>query len=96
MSDFNLAAMRARQQQMDLDLHDYPPITRKMLQRCLSETQADLTAACAEVERLKDWQATVTVALGREGGVFFEDVAAHIRELRAQLAAWQHGESLLA
>jgi hypothetical protein len=43
----------------------------------------------AEKERdaLRDWQATVTVALGREQGAFYEDVPRHIREMRDALAA---------
>ena len=78
---FDLAAVRARQQQrksLPVDPGHFDPF------RLLIETDVDLIAACTEVERLRDWQATVTVALRHEGGVFFEDVADHIRHLRAE------------
>ena len=45
--------------------------------------QAKLDAANLKIDELRDWQATVTTALGREGGAFFEDVPKHVRELRA-------------
>lgn len=40
----------------------------------------------AKVEALEDWQATVTAALGREGGALFEDVPKHIKGMVSQLA----------
>lgn len=38
------------------------------------------------IRQLRDWQATVTASLGREGGTFYDDVPKHIREMRAQIA----------
>ena len=38
-----------------------------------------------ELSRLRDWQATVTAALRREGGAFYADVPTHIRTLRDEL-----------
>ena len=45
----------------------------------------EVAALSAQVEQLRDWQATVTAALRREGGAFYEDVPKHVRELRAQV-----------
>jgi len=45
-----------------------------------------LAALRANVEALEDWQATVTAALGREGGAFFADMPKHIRGMVTQLA----------
>jgi hypothetical protein len=39
----------------------------------------------AEIERLRGWQADVTVALGRECGAHFADVPTHIRDMRRRL-----------
>ena len=45
------------------------------------ECQAKLIAAEEEVFRLREWRATVTTALQREGGAHFADVPDHIRAL---------------
>lgn len=45
-----------------------------------------------ELTSLRDWRATVTVALNREGGIFFDDVPNHIRGLVKDLAQDQARE----
>lgn len=47
---------------------------------------AEVHRLAAEVSKLRDWRATVTAALGREGGAHYEDVPKHIREMRRALA----------
>ena len=57
----------------------------KLLSRAadaLDSQQKDIAERDAGIARLRDWQATVTAALLRPGGSFFEDVPKHIRELR--------------
>jgi hypothetical protein len=38
-----------------------------------------------ELERLREWRCTVTAALRRQGGAFYEDVPKHIREMWQEL-----------
>jgi hypothetical protein len=46
---------------------------------------AEVHRLAAEASKLRDWRATVTAALGREGGAHYEDVPKHIREMRRAL-----------
>jgi hypothetical protein len=57
--------------------------------------EARATAAEQERDRLRDWQATVTAALQHPGGAFYMDVAQHVRDLRAKLAAAERREAEL-
>ena len=47
----------------------------------------------SQVHAYRDWQQSITVALGRAGGAFYSDVPIHIRQLRKELAT---GKRLLA
>ncbi|MFN3075360.1 MAG: hypothetical protein ABT940_00490 [Alphaproteobacteria bacterium] len=56
------------------------------LDTCFPEILAHDAALRAKVEKLEDWRATVTAALGREGGALFDDVPKHIKGMVSQLA----------
>ena len=43
------------------------------------------TTAEKTLDEIRDWRATVTAALGREGGAHYPDVPKHIREMRRAL-----------
>lgn len=64
-------------------------LPRLALDSALSHDVAELHR---ERDELRDWQATTTVALGREGGSFFADVPKHIRELKQRA---EHAEAAL-
>lgn len=53
----------------------------------IDQLRQRLSEVEAEREKWKGWLINATVALGREGGAFYEDVAGHIRVLLANYNA---------
>lgn len=68
------------------DGNDYEPqqISKYRLRELLQH-ERDNAQLRERLAQLEDWQATVTAALGREGGAFFEDVPEHVRAMRRRI-----------